>query len=280
MTKKIAFIGGGQMATALIGGVIANGFDKDSIYVYDPSIEQRKRLNDKFGVHVTNISDDVPADCDCVMWVVKSQSLILAAESFQDYFVSPLHISIAAGVRINTLQTIFRSKRVIRAMPNMPALIGAGVTALFSGEEVTDQDKSLAELILKATGFAFWVTNDERMDAVTALTGSGPGYIFHFIEGLIKAANALGFSAEDARRLSLLTMQGSVAQTLESQDSVSSLKQAVASLGGTTEAGLSVMSQWRVQDAMVAALQSAYSRASELGRAYDLLDNRFGHTHR
>lgn len=280
MTRKIAFIGGGKMATALVGGIIANGFDKDNIHVYDPSVEQGKRLSDKFGVHVTNIGDDVPADCDCVMWAVKPQSLRFAAESFQAYFVSSLHISIAAGVRIETLQSIFRSKRVIRAMPNTPALIGAGVTALLSGEEVTDQDKSSTELILKATGFVFWVANDERMDAVTALTGSGPGYIFHFIEGLIKAADALGFSAEDARRLSLLTMQGSVAQALESQDSISSLRQAVTSPGGTTEAGLSVMSQWRVQDAMVAALQSAYSRAIELGQEYNLWGNGFEHIHR
>jgi pyrroline-5-carboxylate reductase len=279
MTRKIAFIGGGKMATALIGGIIANGFDKDNIHVYDPSFEQGKRLSDKFGVNVTNIGDDVPADCDCVIWVVKPQSLRFAAESFQDYFVSSLHISIVAGVRIETLQSIFRSKRVIRAMPNTPALIGCGVTALLSGEEVTDQDKSSTELILKATGFVFWVANDERMDAVTALTGSGPGYIFHFIEGVIKAADALGFSAEDARRLSLLTMQGSVAQALGSQDSISSLRQAVTSPGGTTEAGLSVMSQWRVQDAMVAALQSAYSRAIELGQEYNLSGNGFGHIH-
>lgn len=214
MISKIVFIGGGKLAIALIGGIIANGFDKYNIHVYDPNVEQSKRLNDKFGVHVTSIGDEVPADCDCVMWAVKPQSLRLAAESFHANFASPLHISIAAGVRIKTLQAIFQSRRVIRAMPNTPALIGAGVTALFPGEEVTDQDKSSAELILKATGFTFWVANDERMDAVTALTGSGPGYIFLFIEGLIKAGNSLGFNADDARRLALLTVQGSVAQAL------------------------------------------------------------------
>lgn len=280
MTNKIAFIGGGRMATALIGGIIANGFEKSNIHVFDPNAEQCKQLSEKFGVHVTSIGSEVPADCDCVMWAVKPQSLRLAAESFCENFTSALHISIAAGVRIKTLQAIFQSRRVVRVMPNTPALIGAGVTALFPGEEVTEEDKTSAELILKATGYTFWVADDERMDAVTALSGSGPGYVFHFIEGLINAAETLGFNADDARKLALLTMQGSVAQALESTDSISSLRQAVTSPGGTTEAGLCVMSQWRVQDAMVAALQSAYSRAAELGDGYDLPSNEFEHTQR
>ncbi|WP_339467104.1 pyrroline-5-carboxylate reductase [Pseudomonas capeferrum] len=270
MTHKVAFIGGGKMATALIGGIITNGTDPRSIYVYDPNTEQCRLLSDTFGVNATSLSNEVPTACDCIIWAVKPQSLRNAAEALIAKFSSALHISIAAGIRIKTLQTIFQSRRVIRAMPNTPALIGAGVTALFSGDAVTEHDKNHATLILQSTGYTFWVEDDQRMDAVTALSGSGPGYVFHFIESLINSAIALGFNADDARKLTLLTMQGSVAQALESTDSVSLLRQAVTSPGGTTEAGLSVMNQWRIHDAMVATLQSACSRAAELGDEFEL----------
>lgn len=262
----LAFIGGGQMATALAGGLIGSGWSPDRIIVIDPDPEQCARLRETLAVRASHDAIAELGLARVVIWATKPQALREAIVGARPHLADSLHISIAAGVSSTDLATWLKSDRVIRAMPNTPALIGAGVTGLLAGAGVTTQDRELATVVLGATGYSFWVESDERIDAVTAVSGSGPAYVFHFLEALQSAAQALGFDARQARELALKTAVGAVQQASRGQDSFADLRMRVTSKRGTTEAALAVLDRAGTSESLGEAIRAAYDRAGELSR--------------
>ncbi|WP_137921373.1 pyrroline-5-carboxylate reductase [Hydrogenophaga sp. 2FB] len=260
----IAFIGGGQMATALIAGLRRSGRSADSILVVEPDAQQRSRLGERFGVQVFPSSTQELARAGAVVWAVKPQVMEEAAKPVRDIVRSALHISIVAGIATPLLQEWLQTDRVIRVMPNTPALVGEGVTGMFAGPGAAPADRELAHRIFAVTGHTFWVDADDRIDAVTAVSGSGPGYVFQFLASFQAAAQALGFSEEQARDLVLRTCAGAVQQACAETTALTTLRDRVASKGGTTEAGLNVLTRYELPRAMTEAVGSAFARAREL----------------
>ena len=251
------------MATALIGGLVSSGHHPQNIIVVDPNTDQLARLASSFDVKTTH--DGVAsAGADVIVWAVKPHALREAANFLQEAKFHALHISIAAGVRLRDLEAWFDTDRVVRAMPNTSALVGAGVTGLLGGLGLSAADIQLCEAIVGSTGQFLWVASDEEMDAVTAVSGSGPAYVFHFLEGFQRAAKQLGFSEDEARRLVSLVTQGATKQAMNSPDSFGTLRERVTSRGGTTEAALRKLDEHQTQQALVDAVRAAADRAVEL----------------
>lgn len=257
------FVGGGQMATALISGLIKAGMPAKAILVLEPGAGQQERLRSSLGVDTLGVPGSRLADAQVVLWAVKPQVLRQAAQQVKAHLRSPLHISIAAGIRCTDLSSWLGSDRVIRAMPNTSALIGAGVTGLAASPGASEMDRQSAQRILAATGHCFWVENDERIDAVTAVSGSGPAYVFHFLEAFQAAAQALGFDEATARELVLRTAAGAVQQA-QSGDGFGVLRERVTSKRGTTEAALARLDLARTSDALRDAVEAAYARSAAL----------------
>jgi pyrroline-5-carboxylate reductase len=263
--KKIVFIGGGNMASALIGGLVQGGVDAAHITVVDVNEAQLTKVSAALGVRTATVAHSVVADVDVIVWAVKPQVMRSVIAESAPFAAQPLHISIAAGIRLSDLSRWLVSDRVVRAMPNTSSLVGAGVTGLLAGEGVSPEDRALAEHLLASAGSTFWVESDEAMNAVTAVSGSGPAYVFHFLEGYQAAAERLGFSAERARELALQVAQGALQQARSSTTPLSELRLQVTSKKGTTEAAIHVLDQCATQDALAKALQAAADRGRELG---------------
>jgi pyrroline-5-carboxylate reductase len=264
MNESITFIGGGNMASAMISGLLHGGWSDQEITVVERNADQRERLRDAFNIHATEACVGSTEGAQIVVWAVKPQALREVAMQSARSMAGGLHISIAAGIATMDLCQWFGSDRVIRAMPNTAAIVSSGVTGLFAAAGVSASDKALAERIFQGTGACFWVADDERMNAVTAVSGSGPAYAFHFMEGLQKAASALGFDEVRARELALLVVGGAVRQALATSEPLSVLKKRVTSKGGTTAAALEVLDRNDTQGTTVLAVQAAYARASQL----------------
>lgn len=260
----IAFIGGGQMATALIAGLMRSGKSPDGILVVEPDEQQRSRLAERFGVQVLPSSTQELARAGVVVWAVKPQVMEDAVKPVRDIVRSALHISIVAGIPTPLLQEWLRTDRVVRVMPNTPALIGEGVTGMLAGAGAAPTDRELAQHVFSVTGHTFWVDSDDRIDAVTAVSGSGPGYVFQFLASFQAAAQALGFAEDEARDLVLRTCAGAVQQACAETTALTMLRDRVASKGGTTEAGLNVLTRYELPRAMTEAVGSAFARAREL----------------
>ena len=265
MAEKIAFIGGGNMAAALVGGMVAGGAEPSRIAVVDPNPQQLASLAQRYGVSTFTTAQPAVQDATVVVWAVKPQVLRGAAEAIAQTTSQALHISIAAGIRLQDLTRWLASDRVVRAMPNTAALVGAGVTGLLAGRAVGAADKQLTEQLLAAAGSSFWVETDEAMNAVTAVSGSGPAYVFHFLEGLQEAALHVGFTAEQARDVVLQVVAGAVQQARQDRAPFAELRQRVTSPQGTTEAVLAVLERCATRQAMVEAVQAACDRGRELG---------------
>lgn len=263
MNEPITFIGGGNMASAMIAGLLQVGWSGEDITVIEREADQRKRLRDTFQV-MTSDACDGSTHARVVVWAVKPQALREVADRWAPSMAGVLHISIAAGIETVDLCRWLGSERVIRAMPNTAAMVSSGVTGLCAAPGVTAGDKTLAERIVRGTGVFFWVDDDERMNAVTAVSGSGPAYAFHFMEGLQKAATALGFDDVRARELALRVVEGAVRQALASPEPLSVLRERVTSKGGTTAAALEVLDASDTQGATLRAIQAAYARAGQL----------------
>lgn len=261
----LAFVGGGQMASALIAGLIRAGRAGASILVVEPMPAQRIRLEKELHVQTAAAVDERLADAELVVWAVKPQILQQALADARPHLGASLHVSIAAGIPVQALAGWLGSQRVVRAMPNTAALVGAGVTGLVAGAAVSDGDRRTAESTLAAAGHCFWVADDERLDAVTAVSGSGPAYVFHFLEAFQAAAESVGFDASTARDLVLRTALGALEQA-RLGDPFGLLRERVTSRRGTTEAALTVLDEERTPEAVVAAVQAAYARAGELSR--------------
>ncbi|HRD65880.1 MAG TPA: pyrroline-5-carboxylate reductase [Candidatus Competibacter sp.] len=265
----IAFIGGGNMARSLIGGLIGGGHDPGCIWVAEPDASQREFLHGRFGVHAGAGNPEIATKAEVVVLAVKPQVLQGVARQLAPAIQAhqPLVISVAAGVREPDLRRWLGggSLALVRTMPNTPALVGSAASALFANEFVSEEHRQLAESLLRAVGVTVWVDDESLLDAVTALSGSGPAYFFLVMESLERAALDLGLEAEIARLLTLQTAFGAAKMALESVESPATLRVRVTSPGGTTERALAILGDGGVGPLFAKALEAARQRARELG---------------
>ncbi|MEJ2173824.1 MAG: pyrroline-5-carboxylate reductase [bacterium] len=265
---NIAFLGGGNMAGALIGGLITRGFDAAAIHVIEVNPGARERLAARYSVRVGAAPDAGMRACDTLVLAVKPQDMRSALASLKIDFGAMLVISIAAGLRLADLSRWMGGhRRIVRCMPNMPALIGKGISGLFAHPEVSRDERVRAEQVLKAVGEVVWVDAEALLDPVTALSGSGPAYVFWFIEQLAAAGERLGLEAQTARRLALATVHGAAELAAGAEESPALLRERVTSKGGTTEAALKVFAEERIGERLARALEAASRRGAELGDA-------------
>jgi len=267
---KIAFLGGGNMASALIGGLIAKGHDASRISVVELSPAAREKLGARYPVRITTAPDDAMKGADTLVLAVKPQDMKRALASLGSEVRSALVISIAAGLAIETLSRwLGGHRRIVRCMPNTPALIGAGITGLFAAAEVSAAEKQKAESILRAVGEVVWLAEERLLDPVTAVSASGPAYVFWFIEQLAASAVKLGIPKDDALKLAKHTVLGAAQLALASEDSPETLRKNVTSKGGTTEAALNVFDEEKLAERFMRAVQAASRRGAELGAEAD-----------
>jgi pyrroline-5-carboxylate reductase len=266
MTSTIAFIGGGNMASALIGGLLQAGRAPASILVVEPFEAQREKLASRFGVAPQAAADARLADAATVVWAVKPQLFAEAAAPCAAFVGQALQLSVMAGVRCASLSAASGSARVVRAMPNTPALVGRGIAGLYAAPAVAAAAREEVAALFAPTGESLWVEREEDLDAVTALSGSGPAYVFYFLEAMMQAGAEMGLSELQARRLAQATFAGAAALAQGSALSPAALREQVTSKGGTTHAAISSLEASGVKAAFVRALHAARERAAELGR--------------
>ncbi|HEX2011049.1 MAG TPA: pyrroline-5-carboxylate reductase [Roseateles sp.] len=268
MSSPIAFIGGGNMASAIIGGLLRAGRPPASLRVIEPYEAQRAQLAQQFGVAAQAAPDAALAEAGLVVWAVKPQLFAEAAAPCQGQLAQALQLSVMAGIPTEALVRASGSERVVRAMPNTPALIGQGMAGLFARPAVSAEDRKLVEEVLRPTGATLWVERESQIDAVTALSGSGPAYFFFVVEAMMAAAQELGLTAEQGRQLALSTCAGAAALGLQSSESPTVLRERVTSKGGTTHAAISSLQADGVGEAFVRAIRAAEQRARELGAEF------------
>lgn len=269
LTGNISFIGGGNMARSLIGGLIADGRDPATLWVSDNSDDQLLHLQQQFQVNTTTSNNEAANAADILVLAVKPQvmrnvtaELIETAQQRK-----PLVISIAAGIRVEDIDRwLGGNVAIVRAMPNTPALIQTGATALYANTRVSADQRNSAETILRAVGLALWVSEEKMMDAVTALSGSGPAYFFLFIEALEEAAKTLGLPEKSAHLLALQTAFGATKMALESPEDCATLRKRVTSPGGTTEQALRTFEEGQLRQLVAKALTAAAHRSEELAQ--------------
>lgn len=270
-TTRLAFIGAGNMARSLIGGLIADGWDATCISVSDPDTAQLAALSSRFQVNTDTNNHSVTENADVVVLAVKPQIIRDVGLDLSELIQNrqPLLISIAAGIRATDLQRwLGGSCALVRCMPNTPALVQSGATALWRNEHVSDEQKDLAESILRAVGLALWVDSEDLMDSVTALSGSGPAYFLLVMEALQEAGQAMGLPEETAKLLSLQTAFGAAKMALESSEDAAVLRQRVTSPGGTTEKALAVLENGGLRALFSDALNAARERSRELAEQF------------
>jgi pyrroline-5-carboxylate reductase len=262
---NIAFIGGGNMASAIIGGLLKNGMSASQLQVVEPFEEQRVKLKQQFGLVVYESAGEALASASMVVWAVKPQTFKDAALQTRFHTKTALHLSVAAGITSSSIAHWLGTERIVRAMPNTPALVGKGMTALFARPAVTAADKLSVERVIKTTGDFLWLVDEAQLDAVTALSGSGPAYVFYFIEAMIEAGVVMGLPREQAHKLAVGTFVGSSALAKASEEPIEILRSRVTSKGGTTYAAITSMEQDNVKTHFVRAMLAARQRAKEMG---------------
>ena len=265
MSERIAFIGGGNMASAIIGGLIGQGRAADQIDVVEPFAEARDRLQTSYGVCAQAEPGAFLAQAGMVIWAVKPQTFREAALPVRPHTLSALHLSVAAGIRSESIVNWLDTQRVVRAMPNTPALIGKGISALFARPAVTAQDKQLVTQVMASTGELLWLDAEEKLDVVTALSGSGPAYAFYFMEAMTTAGAEMGLTREQAQQLAVATFIGAGELVRSSGEPPRVLRQRVTSKGGTTDAAINSMEDADLQAEFINAMYAARRRAQELG---------------
>ena len=261
----IAFIGGGNMASAILGGLVKNGRPAQSIIVVEPGDAQRERLRAEFGVRTLAGADATLAEAAMLVWAVKPQLFQVAAAPCAARVGAALQLSVMAGIRSDAIARATGTQRIVRSMPNTPALIGQGIAGLFARAAVSPADRAQVEEVLAPTGRTLWVAREEDLDAVTALSGSGPAYVFYVIEAMVQAAQQMGLSTEQGRQLALATFAGATALAQASSEPPELLRERVTSKGGTTHAALTSLEAAGVKDAFVLAIRAAQQRGRELG---------------
>ena len=261
----IAFIGGGNMASAIIGGLIRQGLPIDRIQVVEPYEPQRNALQQQFGITALPAADSSLAQAQLVVWAVKPQTFKDAAISVASFSTHALHLSVAAGIRSDSIAQWLGNDQIVRAMPNTPALVGQGMTGLFARPQVSAAQRLLAEQIITTTGQLVWVQQESQLDAVTALSGSGPAYVFYFLEAMQQAGVEMGLPAEQALQLAIGTFSGASQLAAQSGEAPAVLRERVTSKGGTTFAALEHMRAADIAAHFVGAMHAAERRAKALG---------------
>nr|WP_313973282.1 pyrroline-5-carboxylate reductase [uncultured Psychrobacter sp.] len=265
--KKISFIGGGNMAQALISGLISCGVKPSLITVADPSSDAREQLAAK-GLYTVDPTADAKAaviDADIVVLAVKPQVMKAVVSGFADALDTQLVISVAAGLSTALLSNMLGGySNIVRAMPNTPAMIQMGATGLYGTDDISAEQKQLATAVMEASGLVMWVDNEEHMHAVTAVSGSAPAYMFYFIEAMVDGGVALGLDKEQASALAMQTMLGAAKMALGSEDAPSELRRKVTSPNGTTQAAIESMQANDISRQIIEAMQACYDRSQAL----------------
>jgi len=267
----LAFIGGGNMTGSLVGGLIADGWKPARIHVADPDSRQTERLAGRFSVVTTTDNSTAVKHADAVVLAVKPQVMRTVAGELAPLIEQRhlLVISIAAGVRETSLREwLGKDTAIVRAMPNTPALVQSGATALYANPAVSEEQRNLAESILRAVGLAIWVDDEAMMDTVTALSGSGPAYFFLLMEAMTSAGSRMGLPEDTARLLTLQTAFGAAKMALESADDAAQLRRRVTSPGGTTERAIGEFQKNNFEGIVLQALQAAADRSRELAAEF------------
>lgn len=269
----ITFIGGGNMGRALISGLLANGFESKQISVVEANASTALKLYEDFGVQGIGALEQIAFDFsknNVVVMAIKPQDFNVVAKNLASKLKhasapGPLILSIAAGIRLKDMSRWLDHTRCVRAMPNTPALIGKGITGLFADAAVNESDRDLAETICNAVGQAVWVSEEKLMDAVTAVSGSGPAYVFAFLEAMQSAGEKLGLDAQTARQLAYATLEGATQLAHNSDEHAGILRERVTSKGGTTAAALEVMQQHGWHEILEKAIDAASQRGKTMG---------------
>ena len=269
----ITFIGGGNMGRALISGLLANGFNSNQISVVEANAATALKLHEDFGIQSIGTIEQIRFDSsknNAVVMAIKPQDFNVVAKSLaaklkHDSGSGPLILSIAAGIRLKDMSRWLNHARCVRAMPNTPALIGKGITGLFADTAINESDRNLAQTICNAVGQSVWVAEENLMDAVTAISGSGPAYVFAFLEAMQSAGEKLGLDAVSARKLAYATLEGASQLAHNSDEQAGVLRERVTSKGGTTAAALEVMKQQGWQEILEKAIDAADQRGKAMG---------------
>jgi len=265
-SQHIAFIGGGNMASAIIGGLLQRGLPAGQVDVVEPFEPQREKLRAQFpGLVLHEAAGPALARATLVVWAVKPQTFKDAAQASAPHVRGALHLSVAAGIRSDSMATWLGTERIVRAMPNTPALVGLGMTGLAARAAVTADDRAQVERIVATTGDFVWLPREGDLDAVTAISGSGPAYVFYFLEAMRAAGVEMGLDAATAQRLAIGTFVGASALARDSDEAPEVLRERVTSKGGTTYAALTTMDAEGMKASFTKALHAAQKRATELG---------------
>jgi pyrroline-5-carboxylate reductase len=263
--QRIGFVGGGNMAGALIGGLLQAGTGPRDLFALEIDAARRAHLERQFGIATAAAVDDRLFAQDVVVLAVKPQQMKEVCSTLASRIGSRLVVSIAAGIRARDIARWLGTQAIVRAMPNTPALIGQGVAGLAALAAVSAQQRAVAERILSAVGSVVWFDDESALDAVTAISGSGPAYVFYFIEAMIAAGRAEGLTEQQARSLATATLAGAAQLAARSTEPVALLRERVTSKGGTTAAALASLEADRVGAAIAKAIHAANVRAHELG---------------
>ena len=264
---KIGFIGAGNMAAALIGGLIKDGKNPGRLTAFDPDTAKTGALNKRFSIQVAEDNARLMQECHVVVLAVKPQLMrrVLAPLAGAVPQTPPLIVSIAAGIRIASIEKwLGRPLAVIRVMPNTPALVGAGAAGLYANERAGDEQRRVAADMMQSVGVAVWVENEQQLDTVTGLSGSGPAYFMLFMQAMVEAAVERGLARDTAHALVLQTCRGAAELARESGESLEQLRINVTSPGGTTERGLDTMTAAGIEAILGSAVKAASDRAGEL----------------
>lgn len=266
---KITFVGGGNMATALIGGLAGKLTTGANIHVIDLNPGALQLLHQKYGVTTAERIDAAVAGSDVVVLAVKPQQIGSVIVDLAPHISTQLVLSIMAGIGMADLSRWLKGHQaIVRCMPNTPALIGQGITGMVAMSGVSQAQHDAADAIMKAVGATVWLDAESKIDAVTAVSGSGPAYVFYFIEAMQQAAQEMGLTADQGRQLAIATFTGAAQLAAQSDEPISVLRERVTSKGGTTFAALTSMEQDKIKDAIVRALKAAQVRSKELGEEF------------
>lgn len=267
---QITFIGAGNMATSIIGGLIANGTDPADITASDPSSDKLASLCTEFGIHTEQDNTVACAKANVVVLAVKPQVLKSVSEALAEHIqADTLIVSIAAGISASAInQWLGGDKAIVRCMPNTPALVQTGASGLYANERVSDKQKAIASALMEATGIVTWLENEDLMDAVTAVSGSGPAYFFLFMEAMIAAGIKQGLTPEQARELTLQTAAGAAKLAQESDVTVDELRRRVTSPGGTTEQAILSFEESGLRACVDQAMAACAQRSQAMAKAF------------
>ena len=268
----VAFIGSGNIASSMIGGLIANGMDTQQLIAADPDKAQQQLIAEKYGIRVLDVNCEAAKKTDVIIFAVKPQLMQKVVKEISEKInvENRLILSVAAGVKLESIENwLGQSSSVVRVMPNMPALIQAGASALYANTQVQEKQKNIAETIMRSVGTAIWLSSEEQLDTVTALSGSGPAYFFYFMELIENRGIEMGLNKEDARLLTVETALGAAKMALLSSFNLRTLREQVTSPGGTTEQALNIFVKGKLDELVNNAMDAAKERSIEISESFE-----------